>query len=171
MVFIRGIAVWVAIICLVGVADAKLYKWVDENGVTHFSNTAPPQEEVEVHTKAEANSAGTENGLSPGLDSVIDSYRQDELRDKADEVEKRYERTRRSSRNDQSKINLYETRVKRDEVNLEQLREELKQVERASYSDSEMHKAKVQRYRTRVRKAELELEEDRIKLERARGGQ
>ena len=74
----RTYIVFLAIyVCLIGIANAKLYKWVDENGVTHYSNTAPPQS-AQVETSAEAQ--GETSSSSPqSMDSVIRSYKMDAL--------------------------------------------------------------------------------------------
>jgi hypothetical protein len=48
---------------------------------------------------------------------------------------------------------------------LKQCQDDLRRVERESYSDSDRHRAKVELYKNRVRKAEIELEADQGRLD------
>jgi len=166
MVSIRLLLVCVALIFNSGVVDAKLYKWVDENGVTHFSNTAPPQDETEVHTKGEVKSSGPDPSHSPGIEKVLKSYKQDQLRDKADDIEKRKNRRQKSSSS--SMAGYYEKQLKKEKIELESRKQKLKDVQRESYSDQQAHREKVRYYEDRVRRSELEIERYQLKLDDAR---
>lgn len=42
-----GMVMMVALLAMVPPAGAEIYKWVDENGVTQFSQTPPPEKEAE----------------------------------------------------------------------------------------------------------------------------
>lgn len=164
----KTLIVFLFFLCLPGLTEAKLYKWVDENGVTHFSNTAPPQDTT-VHTRDEVKGAASAINNSGGLDQVLHDYKKDSLQNDIDEFEKR-SKTRSGSQNNRS-IDLYEGWVNRDKETIKRRKEELDDVERESYSDSQAHNAKIRYYENRVKDAELELEKDQRRLERAKNGQ
>lgn len=154
--------------CWVCTASAELYKWVDEDGVTHFSNVAPPMDE-QVQTKNEVKGATPVNTSSPGIDHVINSYKRDALQHEIDETKKRLRHG--TSNKNSSRFDLYEGWIKQDKETIRIRREELKDVQRESYSDSHKHKAKIRYYENRVKDAEFELEKDQRRLERAKSGQ
>lgn len=153
--------------CWAGTVSADLYKWVDENGVTHFSNVAPPTDQ-QAQTKVEVKGAAPINRSSPGIDRVINSYKRDALQYEIEETKKRLRRGPLNKNS--SRLDLYERWIKRDKETIRIRREELKDVKRESYRDSKEHKIKVRYYENRVKDAELELEEDRRRLERAKSG-
>jgi len=128
MVSIRFCIVFIALFFHAGFSEAKLYKWVDENGVTHFSNTAPPQGEVDVQSRGEVKGSGPVNNRSTGIDHVINSYKQDELRDRNHEIKERFRDRIKSS--NQSQIELYKKWVERDKITLKQCQDDLRRVER-----------------------------------------
>lgn len=54
----RNMVIFVLLIFWAGTADADLYKWVDENGVTHYSNTpviTKKDKDVKVYKEANDN--------------------------------------------------------------------------------------------------------------------
>ena len=51
-------------------AAAQSYKWVDQDGVTHYSNTAPRLSvQAETHAEAKVGPSGSTNDLSDVLES------------------------------------------------------------------------------------------------------
>ena len=100
---------------------------------------------------------------------MLHDYKKDSLQNDIDEFEKR-SKTRSGSQNNRS-IDLYEGWVKRDKETIKRRKEELDDVERESYSDSQAHNSKIRYYENRVKDAELELEKDQRRLERAKNGQ
>src|SRR5664279_6410129 len=63
--FLIASAVFIAAFCIN--AEAKLYKWVDDNGTTHYGETVPP--EYANKDRVELNQAGrvvkSEEALTP----------------------------------------------------------------------------------------------------------
>lgn len=68
-IFIKGMLFKVPLICLLllsaGSAQAQLYKWVDSQGVTHYT-TAPPPESA-IHDRAVLNQQGRTTGVIRGV--------------------------------------------------------------------------------------------------------
>jgi len=164
----KTLIVFLFFLCLPGLANAKLYKWVDENGVTHFSNTAPPQDTA-VHTRDEVKGSASAIDNSGGLDQVLHDYKKDSLQYDLEKLEKR-SKNRSGSSNNRS-IELYEGWVERDKEILKRRKGDLNDVKRESYSDSRKHDAKIRRYENRVKDAELELEKNQRRLERVKADQ
>ena len=54
------------------VSFAKMYKWTDENGVTHFSDTPPPEEEQTLETYETSTAPPDETQPEPGADTAQD---------------------------------------------------------------------------------------------------
>jgi len=156
---IKVLSVVACLVLICSIAYAKLYKWVDENGVTHYSNTAPPQSS-EVETKEEVKGHHSPATGSQDLDDVLDSYREDRL-DHA--IEKRRGRSSGPSGKSDRLANYYEARLKKQEIRISDIETDLNEAKRESYSDSDRHKKKVRRYESRLEKAKIEL--DRLKAE------
>ena len=136
-------------------ASAKLYKWVDENGVTHYSNVAP-SDEHQVETNEEAK--GSDSPGSHSLDNVIDSYK----RDGVGQDQSPSKRSQPSGKSDRM-ADFYANRIKQEEATVKQREADLKAVKKESYSDAQSHKEKVRYYESRLERARIELE--RVKSE------
>lgn len=142
--------------------SAKLYKWVDENGVAHYSNTAPPQS-AEVETQAEAK--GDASPGSHSLDNVLDSYRKDQI----GHDERPAKRSQPSGKSD-SMADYYANRIKQEKATVEDREADLDAVKRESYSNAQDHKEKVRYYKSRLEKARLELERVKAEYQKAKYG-
>lgn len=144
-------------------ADAALYKWVDEKGVTHYSNTAPPEaEQVETRTESKGRS-------SPGshdLGDVIESYRRD-----GKNIKQASPRTSKPSEKSESRADDYAARIKKQEIKISDIEADLRSVKREAYTDYNYHHKKVRRYENRLEKAEIELERLKAEYRRARYGE
>ncbi len=126
-------------VCLAGPVVAKMYKWVDENGVTHFSNTAPPQD-TEVQATEEA--VGRAVDTSPqDLDQVLRSYKKDEIGDKYDKVRNQLEQKR--SKINKSAAKKYARMVENYQRDVDYWKQRLDEAERESYSDKSEHLKKI----------------------------
>lgn len=68
-------------------ATAQVYKWVDENGVTHFGNQPPPgeKEEVEIRPSSSGSSAAAAES------DIIRQARELERKRQIEAAERRYE--------------------------------------------------------------------------------
>ncbi|MDD5240789.1 MAG: DUF4124 domain-containing protein [Sulfuricella sp.] len=92
-------------------AAAKVYKWVDENGKTHFGDTIPPQ--YANQGNVELNKKGmvikqTDAALTPEQRKA----KEEELAKKAEEIRKKEEQKRRDS----ALLNTYTTEKEIDLV-------------------------------------------------------
>jgi predicted RNase H-like nuclease (RuvC/YqgF family) len=144
-------------------ADAKLYKWVDENGVPHYSNTAPP-EAGQVETRVE--SEGSSSPGSHDLGDVIESYRRDGV-----EPKKEFPRISKPSGKSESRADDLAARIRKQEVRISDIEADLTNAKRETYTDYNYHKKKVRRYESRLEKAEIELERLKTEYKRARYGE
>jgi len=128
-------------------ANAELYKWVDENGVTHFSNTLPPAN-GEVETKAEAKSNHSIQTSSGYLNEVLNSYRNDAISDDINNVKRKlsnkssYKNTDRTERNSR--------KIKDLQREVDYYKQKLRDVERESYSDLNEHQENIRFYKKKV---------------------
>ena len=161
------VIIFLLMICSVCIVNAKLYKWVDENGVTHYSNTVPPNTE-QVETKAELKNDSTDYHSNNDLNKVINSYKMDNLRQ--DQDKKKNYKYKSSTKNEEM-ADYYEHRIKEEEENVNQYREDLRIVERESYSDSRRHNERVRTYESRFNRAKMELERVKTKYRKAKYGQ
>lgn len=128
-------------------ANAELYKWVDANGVTHFSNTLPPANS-EVETKAEAKSNHSIQTSSGNLNEVLNSYRNDAISDDINNVKRKlsikssYKSTDRTERNSR--------KIKDLQREVDYYKQKLRDVERESYSDLNEHQENIRFYKKMV---------------------
>ena len=139
--------------CWAGTGYAKLYKWVDENGVAHYSNVAPPADQ-EVQTNEEAQGSAPVKSGSSGMDQLLDSYEREARRQ---EIEKPRNTRKNKPNKNEDLADYFKNRIEEEKEELRVRREELNDVERESYSDGRQHKKRVRNYKSRVKKAELEL--------------
>lgn len=150
------------ILVFVGISHAKLYKWVDGDGVTHYSNTAPPQDEnISAETKNEVVNSTPDNYERKDLDHVINSYKMDSLEDKKDEIEK-LDKKSKSNKIDNilEKHNLEcKKHIAHLEFQLKMNQERLRNVDRETYSDKRKHDKDVRFQEEMVDKYESLLEE------------
>lgn len=145
-------------------ANAQLYKWVDENGVTHYSNTAPPDSH-QVETRTEAK--GDPSPGSHSLDDVLDSYKRDEEEDRKYNSQQAAEPPESSEENGHT-ADYYAHRIKLQEARVRHCEDELKAVKRESFSNSIARNRRVRRYEYRLEKARLELERLQAKYRQAK---
>ena len=83
----RRIVFLVALALAATTAAAQIYKWVDEKGVTHYSESPPPDKKA---TKVETGPASAPAPASPGWkQKAIDSRNSDIERRQADEAARR----------------------------------------------------------------------------------
>ncbi|BBO86632.1 hypothetical protein DSCO28_71980 [Desulfosarcina ovata subsp. sediminis] len=158
----------VVFVFVTGNVSAELYKWVDENGVAHYSNVAPPADQdasVKVESKGGAMPAA---GKSNNLGDVLKSYKKDEIKNKLDDIEKRSNRS--GSKKSDTMADYYDSKIKRLEIRLQDAKEDLKKVERESYSDARYHNEKVESRKKRVRNLEFEINEAIQKYQEAKYG-
>ena len=154
----------ILMLCLATPSNAKLYKWVDENGVTHFSNVAPSEEhQVETNEEAQGN---PESG-SQGLDNVLKSYKEDESKHAIKEREKR---TFKKSGKSEGMADYYADRIKDEEARVRDREADLEIVKKESYSDAKKHKDRVRYYERRLEKARVDLESVKAKYKKAKFG-
>jgi hypothetical protein len=164
----KSIKTFFIVVCLIlicTIASAKLYKWVDENGVTHYSNTAPP-ESSNVETLVE-----TEADHSPGshnLDSVLESYKRDDIEQAREESIKQAPKS--FGQNDRL-ADYYEHKIKEQEAKIKVLEAEFRDVKRESFSDSISRNKRVRRYEYRLERAKLDLEHWKSEYKRAKYGE
>ena len=163
---IRLITVFLACmaISITGVADAKLYRWVDENGVSHYSNVAPPQNKENVHAGAEAQSSTSSGSSSKGLETVLDSYKQDGLTLESEAAEKAAQRTsvdrKKSDRQyHKKKAAYYKHELEGEQLDLKARQEKLDRYKRRSYTDAQHHKKMVQIYEDHVIQSKHRIEQ------------
>lgn len=137
----------VILIMFTGTTHAKLYKWVDENGVTHFSNVAPPSDQ-EHQVKEEAKSKSRSTPRSPGMDQVINSYKMDAIEDGSTTADRKYDRNKKEINKEYAAKfkRLMEDR-KRD---VEHWKDKLSDAKRESYSDQQEHENKIRHYEKMV---------------------
>ena len=145
------------------ITNAKMYKWVDDNGVTHFSNVAPPKDQ-KVETKTETEGDPAAAGSSQGLEKVLKSYRRDSIQDRLDSPRSRRSSTSRSAKS----VRDYERwaeKLKRDVAHWEQ---RLHDAQRESYSNKQKHENKIRHcekmladYKSMLKDAERNLREAR----------
>lgn len=149
--------------CIVSVADAKLYKWVDANGVTHYSNVVSPQNEGTVHSGAEAESSHHSNTNLKGLENVLDSYKKDGLTLDSDTmVEAPNRRTSDSGEADKQyhkkKAAYYKHELEGEQLDLKAQQGKLDRYKRKSYSDARHHKEIVRNYEDSVIRSKNRIE-------------
>ncbi|MFA7186223.1 MAG: DUF4124 domain-containing protein [Victivallales bacterium] len=149
--FIVSMLMVLGLICA---ANAELYKWVDENGVKHFSNT-PPSDSEEVESAIETKNESSDVESSGKIDEALKNYRQDNMQQRLNDAGKYKSKTPKASKD---LADYYEHRMKQNEQTLQERRRDLQDVRRESYSDPDYHKRKVERYEERLKRAEIESE-------------
>ena len=129
-------------------ANAELYKWVDENGVTHFSNTLPPANS-EVETKAEAKSNHSIQTSSGNLNEVLNSYRNDAISDDINNAKRKLSNKSSYKNNHRSK-ERNSRKIKDLQREVDYYKQKLRDVERESYSDLNEHQENIRFYKKMV---------------------
>jgi len=147
------------LICSGSTVNADLYKWVDADGVKHFTNTPPPSAE-QVESAPETKSKVSYRNNNAELDEMINSYKRDELQQSINKSKRESEKKYNSKirKNKESSANYYEKRVKQKEETVRNYSEDLEKVKRERYSDSNRHEENVQYYESRLKQAEIDLE-------------
>ena len=142
------------VVGLVCVANAELYKWVDENGVKHFSNT-PPSDADEVESAIETKNESSDFESSGKIDEALKNYRQDNMQQRLNDAGKYKSKTPKTSK---SSTDYYEYRMKQDEQTVKERRKDLQDIRRESHSSPEQHQKRVKYYEERLKRAEIESE-------------
>ena len=124
--------------------QAELYKWVDDNGVTHFSNTAPPKHaQAEIKTEVKGNTHhAPDNSLNDVLDNYREQNRQDAYDKKVRAIEDRYDE-KRKAKNEELKAK-YKRLINDRERDVQRWKDRLNDVKKERYSDKKAHDRKVQ---------------------------
>jgi len=68
-------------------ANTELYKWVDQNGVKHFSNT-PPSDADQVESAIETKNESSDFESSGKIDEALKNYRQNNLQERLNDAKK-----------------------------------------------------------------------------------
>jgi hypothetical protein len=153
------------LILFFGSAHAKMYKWVDENGVTHYSNIAPPADHDKFHTREEARGRPVAPDRSPGLDHVLKSYEMEAMEEEPEAAGKAVDRKTKSNA---SAKDRYADKIEKYKREVEYWEEKLEDAKRESYTDRKKHKQNIRRcekkladYRARLRNAERNYRQSR----------
>lgn len=154
--FIVSILMVVGLICT---ANAELYKWVDENGVKHFSNT-PPSDADEVESAIETKNESSDFESSGKIDEALKNYRQDNMQQRLNDAENYKSRTQNANK---SLGDDYEYYIKRKEGRIRLLRENLRDLRRERHRDPDSHQKMVKYHERLIKQAESELENSKKK--------
>jgi hypothetical protein len=131
---------------LVCPAYAGLYKWVDENGVTHFSNTAPPKSSDQVETVSEIQSVENQ-----ATDVSNDAPVTGEV--------------------NPAKVEFYKGYMEKWEKLLKQYRNELEDIKQESHIDQVEQKQKLEEKNEQIQLAERKMYMYKRQYEKALKGQ
>ena len=146
----------VTIICFVYTANAQLYKWVDEEGVTHYSNKRPVTMK-NVETRQETQSNQPHNKNNKKLDHLLNSYRTEAIQENVKTSQSNGNKTSKSF--DQEKFEYYENRIKNKEKIVHRYSDDLRDVKRKPHKDYRSHKKKLRYYEDRLQHAQIDLED------------
>lgn len=138
-------------------AHAELYKWVDADGVTHYSNTAPPQEES-VETTQEAKGSRPANVNRNGLSDVLQQYKED-----IPSEHRSSSSGRSNSMVDEAAAERYASMIEMRKHDVDYWGDRLDKAKRASYSNKDQHERD-------IRYCEKMLEDYRYLLQEAQDG-
>lgn len=152
----------VVFVFVVGNASAELYKWVDEDGVAHFSNVAPPKDE-DVSVSHELRGRPS-TYHTPGMNKVLESYQRES-------TPPQYGGSAGKNKYDQDKIKYYADQVKRCEDRVTRYRDRMNEIKRTPYKDSRSHKDRLERHERWLNDAQRDLDEARSEYGKAMAGQ
>ncbi len=147
---------FVLIISFVGTVNAQIYKWVDEKGITHYSNKRPPTMK-DVETKSEIRNEQPNDRSTKEFDKLLNSYRNGSLPKPASNQQK----TKFKSQNipDQDRLQYFENRIKQREKIVHRYKDDLRDVKRTPHKDYRSHKKRLRYYEDRLEHAQMDLEE------------
>jgi hypothetical protein len=81
--------VFLLVIASANIAASQIYQWVDENGVSHFSQQPPPKDTQDVSTKANRNTAPYSGGEAEDIyDTKAHEERMAEWREQREQERK-----------------------------------------------------------------------------------
>lgn|SRR5690606_6170026 len=129
-------------------AVAQVYKWTDENGVTHFGTQPPPGQRQAVDVKPASGSGASSDG---GAESLIIRQARNLEREKRAEEVRRY--SSQSSSEPEKPENSWSCKYERERV--EEYKILLRELGRKGYRQSEKD-----RLESRLRAAERQAERD-----------
>lgn len=101
-------AIFGALLCLTTPAMAKLYKWVDENGVTQYTQTPPPKadfSQVNPPSKPAVDPQKAQSDLEKRLE-VFQGRRDDVAKGKAESDKKAAEKAEKTAKCKKARKNL-----------------------------------------------------------------
>ncbi len=168
-------------------ASAKLFKWVDENGNVHYSDSVPPQH---VNRKREViNESGVRSVVvdeAKSKEELITERQQEALRKKEEERQRKAEQYQRNlianyrderdliatrDRNIESiqvSINFVEANLGGLRLDLEELVREAATFERSGKKTPKLLKTQIAETRRKIDEAEAYIKEKRIEQEKVR---
>ena len=151
-------------------ANADIYKWIDENGVTHYSNTPPPAD-VQGYIERLKEVSGTPvNHGNPGIDRVIQSYKQDNLQGETGSAgEPPADNSAQGSNTEMT--DYYRHQADRYQMQIDDYEDRLESIKRESYTDSRRHRARIERWEKYIREASFERDVYLEKYRKATQGQ
>ena len=175
-------------LCLLSpLASAKLFKWVDENGDIHYSDSVPPQH---VNRKREViNESGVRSVVvdeAKSKEELIAERQQAALRKKEEERQRKVEEYQRNlianyrderdltatrDRNIESiqvSINFVEANLGSLRLDLEELIREAAAFERSGKKTPKLLKTQIAETRSKIDEAEAYIKEKRIEQENVR---
>ena len=145
-------------VCIV---TAQLYKWVDKEGVTHYSNKRPVTTNS-VETKSEIKSNPSSKRNREELNQLIQSYKNSSLKTDNIDSQDRYKSPNKPSK---ERLEYYEKQIKERERVVNQYSDDLNGVKRKPHKDYRSHKKKLKYYEDRYERARLDLEETKQEYE------
>lgn len=147
-------------VCFTIPVNAAMFHWVDDDGVSHFSNVAPP-DKVKIEKKAEVKSKYIPQSTKPSTsDSAINRYKKALLHyQKTSPVQTRQDAPSKTTKSSSSGMHdYYKMMVEKYERRVETCKEDLDEVKREAYKDPQWHRKKVQRRENRLADVKAELE-------------
>ena len=167
--------------------QAKLYKWVDENGNVHYSDTVPPEHARQGREVKSRSGQTVEEVPPPPTEEELERQRREQARREAErerEAERRerdrvllmsyssveqIERTR-DQRLDtlESRINITESRLEKLRGDLERERERAAAAERSGRGDPAQIHQRVEEIVDRIERNEAVIEDTRREMDQIR---
>jgi hypothetical protein len=145
-----------AALCWVCTVDARLYKWVDEEGVTHYSNKRPTTMH-QVETESEIRSGQSNKKYNKKLDRLLNSYEKDSFQEKVINSDSNtYESTITPDKN---RLQYLKNRISHREKIVHRCKDDLIDLKRTPYKDYRSHKNRLRYYEDRLEHAKFELNE------------
>jgi hypothetical protein len=141
-----------------------MYKWVDENGITHYSNKRPKtNQKVEVSREFKYRDTGQQRNNH--LDDVLKEYKEDEYQLKSRFSSTTTKKSRLTSKNDLTEY--YENKIREQEKLVKKYDWDLQLLKRKPYSSSsyKSRKQQLKRYEDRLESARKNLDNTIMEFE------